>query len=1809
MTSRLTATDVDRAIRQAISIETKIPEDQLREDEPFERYGIESVMSVAIVRHLEDRFGELPKTLLFEYQTLRHLTNYFLEEQGIETAPTQSIPAAPRPKETHTGDIAIIGISGRFPRAANLQEFWANLREGRDCITEIPDRLWDWKQLYDKKPNTERKSYARWGGFLDDSDCFDPLFFNIPNLVAEAMDPQQRLFLEVVHHTLEDAGYTRELLHSKRVGVYVSAMWSDYQHYGTQDASTESSFASIANRTSYFFDFHGPSIALDTSCSGSLTTVHLACESLRSGETDLAIAGGVNITTHPHKYLALSLLGFASTDGRCRSFGADANGYVPGDGVGALLLKPLVDAIADGDRIHAVIKATAINHGGRSSGYTVPSAEAQSELIDAALRKARINPRTIGYVEAHAPGTALGDPIEIRALTDTFRRYTNDSQFCAIGSVKSNIGHLEAAAGFAGIAKVVLQMRHQEIVASLHSDKLNPNIRFEATPFFVQQSLQRWQLPRTGGNGFEAQPRRRAAVSSFGVGGANAHVILEEYPEPVVFRPTRAEQLVVLSAKTDERLRVVIQNMHSHVVRALAPTESHVIAGPLTRDWVLELLSNVSHVRACLLDDADLLTDILSQPTDQDTLIACVQDQLGIALDRKWIERATIGELLASLDHSASEAADGDSRPAYLEQIAYTLQVGREAMRHRFATLVGSLPELAESLRCFLANEPTELTWTGHVPNTAANIASRYEESAYVSRLVSAKRLERLGALWCRGVDISWNEMYTTPKPRRIALPQYPFARERCWVEGAAARISGGSISTPPVRDHAHPNLETRVQSNGAEIERLMFRPRWIPVASLPTQETTVSDAQPGGAVLLVYPIGAEFLVDALKQLLPPSDIYEIVLETRTELVSPTKWTVSLSDADAIGACLEHIEDLRTVYFLGGYHDDEWHPGTMAAFQRLQLQGVRSLVRLVKGLEGRRRAGCSMPRLKVFANRTNRVHSAERIQPFTAAVSGIARCIAREYPELSPEIFDLDIRASDASRHARLLAALHTAITGVAGYTEASIRDGQAFIRQIHPHAIEEIQAPVFKHNGLYVIVGGAGAVGRVLSRQLASLARARLIWLGRRPFDDSVAAQVTELAHVGGQLSYMTVDAAAVDQLEAAFDEIEAKHGDIDGILHLAMVHEVARLSELTEEQIARTLSSKSESTYALYSALRHRDIGFVALFSSAEAYVGNVGWGDYAAACSAQDAFALYWADNAAYPVVSINWGYWEGGDPEIGAMLEAKGVHPLKAGQGVAILERVIGRRSSQTIALDVDGVVLERMGFVPHTTRRPSADGAVTMAETVPAPEPPSRTPVTKDEPGSPSDEPLISASMPGGAPAVLPDEHQLSYALSDLLSTVLKISRARIDPDTDLINYGIDSLTVLALQKALEAKAGTLPATLFITSTTLRAVAQQLLQQHPAAAGALVPLPPAPSCVGAPTPTVAGSPAPSGRAAAEAYVLDRHPPPDVSDYLAQYGAMYRDGRLKKACEIGPKLGLPVAASGRPELKHLLMNTKSCNAVELFTIGSGAPVVLLPAVALTAPIWTHQLSSSLTSTMQFIALHPPGYGATSPIRDCTTRGISEVFMDMIDVLSPERPVHLVASCLGCISAIYMTRSFPDRVASLTLVGAFHDTSEMVVGDPSQLTTEQFTEMLTTAVDRVKADFAEVSQHQADGGVVTGASPALLLDSFCANALIAMRYLSEMLSLSPLPWLAGIKAPTQCIVGSNDRIVSTRHSREIVAGVPGAALVEIDGAGHFPYLTHSEQFNSLLDTFISKHERRQYDRSIGSRNASTTLAASQL
>ncbi|TMM37903.1 MAG: SDR family NAD(P)-dependent oxidoreductase, partial [Actinobacteria bacterium] len=622
----------------------------------FENYGVDSLVSLDILGRFERDLGTLPATLLFEHLTIADLAGHFAATHpealvallGVAAAPPApaprtALPAGATRSAVRDGDIAVVGVVGRYPGAADLDEFWHMLADGRTGVTEVPAHRWDWRTHFDPEKGRAQRTYSRWGGFLDGIDEFDPGFFGILPRDAENIDPQERLFLETAWNLLEQTGYLGEHTREPDTGVFVGTMYGSYGQLAAagwahgQLAGATSAYWSIANRVSYFLDLRGPSFAVDSACSSSLLAVHLASESIRRGECRMAIAGGVNVILHPAHFVALSGLNMLSADGRCKVFDARADGFVPGEGVGAVLLKPLSRAVADGDRIWGVIRSGFANAGGKTGGYTVPNPNAQAALVAEAVRRAGVDPATIGYVEAHGTGTELGDPIELAGLSRALGAGTPGGVRCAIGSVKANVGHLEGAAGIAGLTKVLLQLRHGQLAPCANLDEVNPKIELNPDRCYLPTSLTAW--PRADGP--DGPVPRRAGVSSFGAGGANVHLVVEEYADaesPRPAAPLGTERVFVLSARTRDQLA------------AFADRVARFLVGPAGAMVDLDALCYTSQV------GRRELAERLAVPVRDTAALAAALAAFAGGTTPEWLCTGTAARSDAPVDRSASPA-------------------------------------------------------------------------------------------------------------------------------------------------------------------------------------------------------------------------------------------------------------------------------------------------------------------------------------------------------------------------------------------------------------------------------------------------------------------------------------------------------------------------------------------------------------------------------------------------------------------------------------------------------------------------------------------------------------------------------------------------------------------------------------------------------------------------------------------------------------------------------------------------------------------------------------------------------------------------------------------------------------------------------------------------------------------------------------------------------------------------------------------------------------------------------------------------
>ncbi len=1266
----------------------------------FEHLGLDSVLIIELNHQLQGAFGQLPKTLFYKYKSLDSLAGYLAEEHAAAAAAlSPSLPPSPRPAASSVvppaggrktsapvalerRDIAVIGMSGRYPGASDVVKLWENILEGRHSIREIPASRWDYHAYFDPTGARPGSIYCKWGGFLDDVDRFDAAFFQVAPKLARLMDPQERLFLESAWSCLEDAGYTRDALsrpfggeRRAPVGVFVGATYNEYAAVAAeawargQRIPFNTQTFSIANRVSYTLGLGGPSMTVDTACASSLSAIHLACESIRSGGCALALAGGVNLSLHPNKYVLLCENHFASKDGRCRSFGAGGEGYVPGEGVGAVLLKPLEDALRDGDAIYAVIKGSASNHDGKTQGYTVPNPVAQTEVIDLAWQRAGIDPRTLQYIEAHGTGTSLGDPIEITALTDAFAPYTRERQFCAIGSVKANIGHLESAAGIAQLHKVLMQMRYRTLAPSLlHSDRLNDNIDFTRTPLRVQTERGPWPND-TGGP-------LRAGISSFGAGGVNVHLVLESAPEGA-------------------------------------------------------LRSSVGYARSRLADeDRPALLTLSARSTDR--LHAYARDLLAFT----------------------------DREPATdLHDLAFTLQLGREAMPERLAIIARDREELLTILRAYVEHEETgERCVSGRAKSDAAGSGSAALR-AELETLALDSRWTAIAAAWVGGRSFPWAALHEGAARRKVHAPTYPFAGDSYWLEAAgevvtAAPLAEGSIDAtrealarvrgaePAARKGAWVRLlqhlvatvleYSTAQAPDPETGFFEMGMESMQSSTLVAQLETLLGVDLYAAAPFDYPT-IDALAGYLLEHVPlvvsrsderPSAAFRPAVEGPGLVLCEQRWfdtplvgttrdegkgkliVIGGSESDLAALTAARGGEVAAVWVVPGKEVNlgegrcSFDAGNPASLEQVinavaqRADGPLCIVHLDALYHVRARDPLA-PFVSLFhvvraAASTRRVRilyaypiaSDGSCLPEAPALAAFGRAAVMETHNLSCQVLGLDAAArGDRGRLARLV--LDELTTG-----EVDVRylAGGRQVRRLVEYSAPREAISARREGGVYLLTGGAGKLGLLVADHLARRGGGpRLVLVGRSELDAARLAQLQALRGHGAEVIYLRADVGDPEAVYRVVDEARSRFGAINGVFHAAGLVRDGLLRTKRWEDARAVLAPKVLGALSLDEATRGDDLDHFVLFSSTAALTGNVGQTDYAFANAflselAQARNALADQGLRRGRAMALHFPLWtEGGmqvDASTLAFMERRGgMVPMPSAEGLSVIDTAL------------------------------------------------------------------------------------------------------------------------------------------------------------------------------------------------------------------------------------------------------------------------------------------------------------------------------------------------------------------------------------------------------------------------------------------------------------------------------------------------------------------------------------------------------
>ncbi|HTB74093.1 MAG TPA: SDR family NAD(P)-dependent oxidoreductase, partial [Polyangiaceae bacterium] len=1264
--------------------------------------------------------------------------------------------------------------------------------------------------------------YVRACPVLDDVDLFDAAFFNFTPRDAELIDPQQRLFLECAWEALEDSGHDARQW-KRPVGVFAAAgmPWylmrnllargipDDLDAYPIIFGNNKDH---LSTRTSYKLDLRGPSVSVQTACSSSLVAVHLACRALLGGECDLALAGGVSILLPQGTGYRHIEGGIMSPDGGCRPFDADARGTIFGSGLGVVVLKRLVDARADRDTIHAVIKGSAINNDGSGKpGYAAPSVEGQAAAVRAAHVAAQVNPETIQYVEAHGTGTPIGDPIEIEALTLSFRAATQRRAFCAIGSVKANIGHLDTAAGIAGLIKTVLALRSGVIPPNPMFRTPNAAIDFASTPFVINAEAQPWPAGKIP---------RRAGVSSFGMGGTNAHVVLEEAPvlPPEPRSTKRSEQIIPLSARNAAGLRALAARMASaippdaeeallldiahtlRVGRRSLPFRAAVVAGS-ARAAVKDieaiaagartgepLRGPVATVFAFSSWDAPPRAQVADLYGTEATFARVVDECIGIlrsraALDlRGWLFGGAADERRSRLPETAAEERAASFVVGYA--IARTLGtwgvvpravVGDEAAREVVSVLLGDITldealcvvasphrarvpprssssafdELARRTR---AHEPGAL-WVTFGAASAPDDDDPGRRGISIlpeaggSRSASQHLLDATAFLWAAGVEIDWTAFDEHEPGRRVPLPTYSFERRRHWVESPAA-------AAPAAEAH-------------------LYEVAWkaAPVAA---------DAAPGPEELWAVLHDGGILAERLLEHLDSLGVRAVRVRRGVawERRSDLEFLLEPGDDKGYAALFEAIGGVpaRIVHL--------WSARGFRDVAEAMAVGPHALCALGRAVANAGRQGPTA--ISVITVSGQRVGEDDSSDPLAAMAVGTCRALSEEVPGLAARVVDLEANV-DPRRAVEHVMSERMAF-GVVAY-----RSGARLMRSLTPLvARDPARGVALRRGGVFLITGGLGGLGLAIARHIALRTAGTVILTSRaglRPDDGDESTRALSrtprglraLENNGARIEHFVADATDAEAMGRVIRSITDRHGGLHGVVHAAGVAD-GRLLVMRDPVAAESvLRPKVVGALVLASLLSERDLDFFVLFSSLASLFGGVGQADYCASNTFLDAFAQQ-VGPAVGRRIAINWDAWR----EVGMAADTR-VPERFAGlrrahlaggigtqEGVAAFERALaaGRRQVVVSCRDLDDL---------ESSRRPMRAAFAGLGEDGAVPS------VARQ-----------AASQPGS-------RNEIRSALTSLWEQAFGTDT--IDPDQDFFDMGGDSMLAIQIVSRIRDELG------------------------------------------------------------------------------------------------------------------------------------------------------------------------------------------------------------------------------------------------------------------------------------------------------------------------------------------------------------------------------------------------------------------
>ncbi len=1282
----------------------------------FQDLGVDSILAEEAMDRVRQALDldRLPATLVFQFPTVAALADHLAadcaeqvaqvanadattsqhtgskssDQSGRQIAPSAHVTPnqfrhACQPAVRGQHDIAVVGYACRFAGADDATEYWQMLSSGRSSVAPMSDERLEVAFGYDPTLRDAFGPRRPTGAFLSGIEQFDPDFFRLSGAEAAQMDPRQRIFLEVAYAALEHAGYGGRALAGTKTGVFVGCGANDYLFNVPADqlgehAATGGTASTVASRLAYYLDTRGPCLAVDTACSSSLVALHMAIESLRACETECAVVGGVHLHLRLGPYFALSQMGALSRSSTCRPFDAQADGFVPGEGAGVLLLKPLPQAIESGDRIYGVVRGSAINNDGRTGGLTAPNPAAQTEVVAAAWRDAEIDPATISYIAAHGTGTRLGDPLECGALEAAFQEQTDRRQFCRIGSVKGNIGHCDAAAGVASLIQVLLSFEHGQLPPSGNLGAPSQHIPFDEGALVPAASPDRWA---------RAEPARRAGVSAFGFSGTNAHVVVEEPPnelqQPTTCSGADAEsspELFVLSAGDTETLQA--------------------LAGDYT-----EYLTNTRDAR--FADICATTRQGRAHLPLRTAIIAC--DAVGLL--------EALPQLASPDDESHIPSGDG----------AHTLFVGsldREEARHRWARIARrAWSQLPASARSWLTNicsgsfveddlasymqSPNDGQKTP--PTDAAENDSSAADRIQSLRLCLANTatrkdyLECAAALYVLGTEIDFAQLEPTGKFRRVALPTSRYRRRRCWLPGRWPSTSTlGQMSSPST------GLRGAGDGTAVDADVCFCVPVWSPAAAAIEQV-----AEFGTCLVIGSPttLAQQAVTHVVEQLARTMSLVQVTFGRRYEQHGRSHYQVAPTAVADYARVLADIDQggnrLLVVYFASGENDES---SDNAAHGSVQA-GLALCQALLADRTGR--AG----RLAIV---TSGAEGPNITNAEGAALWGLSRALHREEPAFDLRLLDVTASSHPAASKAWATGVVQDLLSR-APEREIVWRDDQRLtpgFRLANDGDYDPAPVPL-RAGGVYLITGGRGDIGLAVARRLAQRYRARLILVGRSTTSDTLGDATTkaiaEMKSAGADVLSFAADVANETAMQQIVDEAFERFGLIDGVFHCAGIIGRRRVRELSSAELADALRPKLDGARVLDRVFQDRPPQFTVYFSSVAARDGNIFQSDYSAANAALDSLAAARA-HAGGRTLSINWGLWNlGMGAPLAARLDDRDAAALDPDVALDALERALKFRGSQLLVEHVRAPARDVLRFKsvpgPETRHQLQAEDAV------------------------------------------------------------------------------------------------------------------------------------------------------------------------------------------------------------------------------------------------------------------------------------------------------------------------------------------------------------------------------------------------------------------------------------------------------------------------------------------------------------------